>query len=520
MNCFVCKKELKPGDSVQLRCSCPETVCQSCAGKQLLKLPETYESCISCPSCGLSCKPQDKEGVQEAIDAEHEIILHAFKLTDADHSPSEKDIKFVKLRKCFNELQKLLKLGLPQDLRREPAKKDNPPLHIVIKELRYKISTLMKEHRASTVGDIPHPVDLITFTRNVHIESVLERDARMQPPITPDRACCVCTGEIASGQSVLLTCACIVCRGCALNGVMDYDDTFHTGELPCPNPGCAGCISTATSLFTLRNVPSLEKWENGLVVSAAAYFSPLLPAFKRISKHTLALLVRWFEAFGYLEHATTTALIGASEERMRLRIAMLEERRLNDVGLLHTMSRPTTDAEARWGFLRGADIPHNSILERLVLQLGESSNTASGSSPSSSSSSSARRAGGATTAAHMSVAERVELGLRGLADAKESATGFNACNALEKLVWVAAFTHREAAVLMLTYLFRTAEEICTAVEVVLRGMSRALGSVEHKKARERIKDAIAEGKVLSLLHKKRLIKLDQVRLSYSSYRTL
>jgi ferredoxin len=499
-------------------------VCQSCAKKQLLRQPDTYESCISCPSCGLNCKPEDKEGVREAANAEFDIILEALRITEADHSPSEKDIKFVKLRTCLNALQKQLDPNFVPDRGSEPTKKDNK-LQIAVTKLRREITEKMKDHWPNEVTHIPHPLDLITFVPNAHLEGVLLRNARMQPLIMVDGACHVCNGEITTGRSVLLTCACIVCRACALNAVMDYDGTFHTGELPCPNARCSACISNASSLFTLRNVPSLKRWETELVESAATYFGPFLPTIKRMSKHTLASLLRWYEAFGHIDHTSTTALTCSSEERMRLRIAILEERRLNETGLLRTMGTFISDAEARWGFLRGADIPHNSILERLVLQLsasgdaacsppsgsGSSSNSSSTSTSSTfdSSSSNSCTAGCSVggVAVHTSVAERIEQGLRGLIDAKKSARGLSACNALKKLIWVATFIHRLPGLPVVPYFFEYEEEVCTAVEVVLRGMSRALGPAECKKALQRVREAVTEAKVLLSLAGDGLLKL-------------
>jgi hypothetical protein len=347
----------------------------------------------------------------------------------------------------------------------------------------------MEDHWSTEVEYIPHPVNVVAVPRRLRIERAMEQNIRTQPSVTVDRVCCICKELTTPGQSVLLTCECIVCRVCALNAILSSADTYHAGKLPCPNKQCSACISTAPTRLSLRNVSSLKKWENGLIESSAAYFGPLLPVYKRFNKQVLGLLLRWFKAFGYLDHASSSALTGASEARMRLRVATLEERRLNEAGLLRTMSSPVTDAEARFGFLRAADIPSDAV----------ASSVPSGFEPTAG----ARSAASTIAAARTAVAERIEQGLQGLADAKESALGLSACNALEKLVWLAMTIHRDPSNSAWAYTFRTETEIQTATEVALLQIIRGF----------RPADSLAANISVSIpsLYKRRLLEYATIK---------
>jgi hypothetical protein len=489
MNCCVCHNGLQRGTSVQLRCSCFVAICQNCAKKQLVNQPETYQACIYCPECNNVCRPEDKHGLAACLDEEHECILFAFSVTGKYHSPSEKDIKFKKLQTCRNDLWKKHYPAKPPDCQPEPAKSGNQ-LQKAIKKLRYDISTIImgRYPNAEKVSDpkvqekLRRPVDLISFTRNAHIERFLAGGI-------VNGVCCVCDKQITPGKSVLLTCPCVVCRACAIDKVINADSTYHTGDVTCPN-SC--CRPQTRGTFTVTNVPALKAWEHEWIASATSYFSPFLTA---AGKKQHSAVLRWFAAFGCIGKLTTAVLPYVSDAQRCLEIAVMEERRLNEAGLLRTMSSPITDAEARWGFLRGADIPHNSILERLVLQLGDPSNTAGSSSSSNSSSSSKRPTASTRAAAPTSVAERIEQGLRGLTKAKESAMGLGACNALEKLSWATMFMHRTPADVDTPHSFGVAE-VCAAVEVVLQRMCPILGVTEHDKARARAEEQITKGGVL------------------------
>jgi hypothetical protein len=494
MNCCVCHSNLQRGTSVQLRCSCFVAICQNCAKKQLVNQPETYQACIYCPECNNICRPEDKHGLAACLDEEHECILFAFSVTGKYHSPSEKDIKFKKLQTCRNDLWKKHYPAKPPDCQPEPAKSGNQ-LQKAIKKLRYDISTIIMDRypNAEKVSDLKvqeklrNPVDLISFTRNAHIERFLAGGI-------VNGVCCVCDKQITPGQSVLLTCACVICRACAIDKVINADSTYHTGDVACPNPGCN---HQPRGAFTVTNVPALKAWEHEWIASATSYFGPFLTA---AGKKQHSVLLRWFAALGYTGKLTTAVLPYVSDAQRCLEIAVMEERRLNEARLLHTMSRPITDAEARWGFLRGADIPHNSILERLVLQLGDPSAVASNSASSSSSSSSSTG-----QPASLTVAEHIEQGLRGLADAKVSAMGLKACNALEKLVWATMFMHRTPADVDTPHNFGVTE-VCAAVEVVLQRMCPILGVAEHDKARARAEEQITKGAVLQNLRRLGLLE--------------
>jgi hypothetical protein len=493
MNCFVCDNALRPGASVQLRCSCFLALCQDCAREQLVDQPETYESCIYCPRCKIAGRPEDKHGWQECLGEEHECILFAFSATGKYHSPSEKDIKFKKLQTCRNDLWKKHYPAKAPDCQPEPAKSGNQ-LQKAIKKLRYDISAIIMDRypNAEKVSDpkvqekLRRPVDLISFTRNAHIE-------RFLAGVIADGVCCVCDKQITPGQSVLLTCPCVVCRACVIDKVINAESTYHTGDVACPNPSCNHQTRGA---FTVTNVPALKAREREWIKSASLYFGPFLAPG---GKNHHAVLLRWFAAFGYTGKLSPAMLPYISDAQRCLQIAILEERRLHEAGLLRTTTSPIPNAGTRCGFLRSADIAHNSILERLLLQLGDLSDIAgSCSSSSSSSSASARPMASAVAAAPSLIAQRIEPDLTGIEGAEDAAAGLNACNALERLVWAAMVTHRDPTDLGRPYTFDTVEA-CSAVEEVLQKMGPTLGTAEHDKARATVEEHVVKGTVLQKL---------------------
>jgi hypothetical protein len=338
----------------------------------------------------------------------------------------------------------------------------------------------IKQHCSS------HPMKLAELNRLTKINrtSIMDNTCDQRKD-QADRACGVCRKAVACQQSVLLMCTCIVCRSCAIDKVLASAQTYRTPKLTCPNHRCPTRHRSAPSFFTIGNICALEKWENEMLRSAVAYFGLLLPATVETAPDLFQLL-RLFEAFGRTDVDTTHTLI-SSLARMRLQIAILEERRLNGTGLICTLNCPISDAEYRWGILRAAYIPHHPALERRLQLEGTVS--------------CAERTDVAT---HVPVAKRIEQELIRLAAARTHMEGrdFNwigSCNALDQLVWVAMFMHRNPVFRNKPFHFTSEASVCTAVGAVLQRMSHTLGSAVCNQVRERAEEGIRSGAVLERL---------------------
>lgn len=212
---------------------------------------------------------------------------------------------------------------------------------------------------------------------------------------------------------------------------------------------------------------------------------------------------------GYTADIAADVLPALSEQQVILVVAILEERRLNDIGLLATLSNPRTDAETRWGLLRGADIPHSL----------------DGKPPQATATTAVQRSSASLSSTPLSACSALEAGnaavnaiIAGVQAASRAAptAGLGGCNVHEKIAFVAMYRHRNVTDRSIPYTFSSATSILAAVEGVLSTLAVPLGDELCRKTRNRLAGEIRHGTLLATMRQKGLVERLDDGESYAS----
>jgi hypothetical protein len=242
--------------------------------------------------------------------------------------------------------------------------------------MRRQLSLLALPEMQAEDSNVLDPVKYIHFQPNKAIEQYLAG--------IPADSCSLCESDIATGDSVLLTCPCegMICRTCALRRIARQPSTFHQCFLKCPK-----CSREEKNV--VRNQTALAECETALVRSGETYFSECLlgsaAAVRDKEKgayRRLLDMLRWYWCMG-LHGELKEECFGKGRttkptlQQVRLEAAQLEERRLNSSNLAktynifseETINIATTRSRLPLGFLRGADLRQNGVFERLYREV-------------------------------------------------------------------------------------------------------------------------------------------------------